>query len=299
VEEEATSSPSDSTPPYLHIADVLRGEILDGVFRVGARIPSQAELESRFQVSRPTVQRALGELRKGGFIDNHRGRPSEVLPWRERGTSVSPIEAKEPEPAFASLATHIEEAFRRPRITIDAYSLTAETLNAALTLQVQQIRSGRPKPESIHVRVLLPSQDAQLAIPRLAADPDDDRPLRRLRQLVRGHGITLRTSMYGLGGDVESSVEFRTVPITPLHKLYLINGEVALFGHYRVIKRPVRFSDGQSEDIFDVLGVDATLFPHRRDPGDPHCADSRFVAESYAWFDSLWQTIAEPLTLAE
>lgn len=297
--DEDTPTANGSTPPYRHIADVLRGEILDGVYRIGERIPSQAELEERFQVSRPTVQRALGVLRKGGFIDNQRGRPSEVLAWRDRGTAAEPIEAEEPEPAFASLATHIDEAFRRPRVTIDAYSLTAETLNAAITLQVQKIRTGELNPESIRIRLLLPSQQARLALPRLVADPEDDRPLRRLRQLVRGHGITLRTSVYGLAGGLESSVEFRTVPVTPLHKLYLINGEVALFGHYRVVERPVRFSDGQREDIYDVLGIDAMLFPHRSDPGDPESVDSRFVAEAQAWFDSLWSTIAEPLTLPE
>jgi hypothetical protein len=89
------------------------------------------------------------------------------------------------------------------------------------------------------------------------------------------------------------------VPVTPLHKLYLINGDQALFGHYQVVERPVLFGDGRSENIFDVLGIDAVLFPYRRDEREPESADTRFVDQAQAWFDSVWSTIAEPVTLFE
>jgi DNA-binding FadR family transcriptional regulator len=293
---------SGSPPPYRRIADALRGEILDGVYPVGGRIPSQADLEQRFRVSRPTIQRALTELRKGGFIDNRRGRSAEVLPWPERGGAAAPVAAEAPEPAFAALATHITQAFEQRHITLDAFSLTTQTLNSALGTQLQRILRGELNPASIHLRLLLPSQAAHLAVPRTVADPGDERPLRRLRQLVRGHVVALRsgfTSMSDRRPDIDQVVEFRTVPVTPLHKLYLVNRDVALFGHYQVVERPIQFGDGQFEDTYDVLGIDAMLFPYRRDPDNQHTADSRFVAEAQAWFDSLWSTIAEPLTLFE
>lgn len=303
---EQPSPAGDTRPPYLHIADVLRGEILDGLFHVGQRIPSQDELADRFNVSRPTVQRALTELRKGGYIDNQRGRPAEVLPrgeWDGAGALIaSAAEESEPEPAYEALATYMGEAFEQRHVTIDAYSLTTETLNTQLALQFQRIRRGEIHPASIRVRLLLPSQDASLALPRMVADPSDDRPLRRLRQLVRGHVIALRSSFTSVSDfqpDIEQAVEFRTVPITPLEKLYLINGELALSGYYRVVERSVMFADEQWEDIYDVLGIDATLFPHRRDPARPDSYASRFVAESQTWFDSLWSTIAKPLSLFE
>lgn len=300
VHEEETG-PNGSTPPYRHIADVLRGEILDGHLAVGQRIPAQADLEERFAVSRPTIQRALKELRRGGYIDNQRGRPSEVLPWRER-TGTTRAQYDEPEPAYTALGTHIAEAFEAPRVVIDVFSLTTETFNSALYEPIQRIRSGELSPESITVRVMLPSPDAHLAIPRTVADPEDDRPLRRLRQLVRGHAIAVRSSLTALSevrSDIAVSVEFRTVPITPLQKLYLINEDIALSGYYEVIEREVMFGSGERDEIYDVLGLGAVLFPFRGDPSAPDSRDSRFVTESQSWFDSLWSTIAEPLTLFE
>lgn len=301
MDEETRTS--DRLPPgaapYLRIADILRGEILDGQLAIGQRIPSQAELEQRFQVSRPTVQRALTKLREQGFIDNRRGRPAEVLAWRERGSAAAPVATEEPERAFASLATHLAEAFERSHVTIDAFSLTAETLNSALTTQIQRVLRGEVRPKSLHVRLLLPSPSARLAIPRLVADPGDGRPLDRLYQLVNGQTITLRSAFNGLqdtGGDIELSIGIRTVPVTPLHKLYLINQTTALYGLYRIVERPVRLMDGEFAEIYDVLGIDATLFPYRAEPMRPETFDSRYVAEAYAWFESLWTTIAEPMT---
>lgn len=301
-EDEATATDTGAEgdaarSPYLLIADELRREIRDGLYQVGERIPSQAELETRFGYSRPTVQRALKELRKGGYIDNQRGRPSEVLPWHEPGRGVGAAEA---EPAYASLGTYIAEAFQAPDITIDVFSLTTETLFKALTAELGRVQSGRIRPASIRVRVLLPSQDAQLAIPKRVDDPADERPLRRLRQLVEGHVISLRSAFTVLREshpDIDVDIDFRTVQLTPMSKVYVLNAQTVLFGYYRVVQRPVEFGNGDRLTIHDVLGVNALLFVHRAQ--DPATQQARFVGETRAWFDSLWCSIAEPLTLFE
>jgi DNA-binding transcriptional regulator YhcF (GntR family) len=295
------SSPSTgSRSPYLHIADVLRGEILDGRYPVGERIPSQAELEERFDVSRPTVQRALTELRKDGYIDNQRGRAAEVLPRREQhGRAVA---SEDPDLAFAVLDAHIAIAFEQRHVAIDSFSLTTETLNAALAMPLLRIKLGELRPESIALRVLLPSPDAMLAIPKLVADPTDPRPLNRLRNLVSSHVTTLRSAFNGLSviaPGIEHSIEVRAVPVTPLAKLYLLNQDTALYAYYRVVPRTVPLGAGEEGEILDVLGISATLFPYRADPADPGSSDSRFVEESQQWFESLWTTIAEPMTPQE
>lgn len=290
-----------SVPPYLHIADVLRGEIVDGSYPVGERIPSQAELEVRFNVSRPTVQRALGELRRDGYIDNQRGRPAEVLPWQESGGATGDW-SDQPAPASTSLVAYVAEAFEQREVTIDSYSLTTETLARALVPAVQRVEQGELRPESITIRLLLPSLDTHLGVPQLVGDPTDDRPLRRLRQIVEGHVISLRstfTALSELAPWIQRSVEFRTVPLTPMQKVYLFNGHMALGGYYRVVPREVALGDGERREIYDVLGLSAQLFPYRLDPADPGSRDSRFVQESQAWFDSLWSTIATPLKLSE
>jgi DNA-binding transcriptional regulator YhcF (GntR family) len=316
ADDEDTLTGNDPLPPYLRIAEALRGEITDGLFPVGRRIPSQAELEERFGVSRPTVQRALQELRKDGYIDNRRGRAAEVLAWDKRdgherradrnghdgtdgadGQAVrSPVE---PERALEALTTYVAAAFEEREVTIDAYSLTSETLSGTLAAPVQAVMLGELNPVSIRVRLLLPAQDTTLALPRMVDNPDDGRPLRRQRQLARAHTIALRSTFTRLSDvrpDIENSIEFRTVPVTPMQKLYLLNTRVALSGYYRVLQRPVTFGDGQRDEIYDVLGVNTMLFLHRRDPEHPQSSDSQFVAESQAWFDALWESIAEPVT---
>lgn len=298
------ASPPNSRPPYLHIADVLRGEIDDGRYPVGERIPSQAELEDRFDVSRPTVQRALTELRREGYIDNQRGRSAEVLPRHARGRTAG---TKEPERALAALAAHTAAAFEQDDVVIDTFSLTTETLNSVLSRPLQQVMLGELRPSSITLRVLLPSTEADLAFPRMVADPADPRPLRRLRQLIRSHVVTLRSTFDALaavaeeiGLDLRLSVEFRSLPVTPMFKLYLLNQDTALHGLYRLVPRVVTFEDGSGEgEIYDVLGISATLFPYRRDLGDTESSESRFVQETQDWFDSVWTTIAGPLTLED
>lgn len=299
--DEEDSGANGSRPPYLYIADVLRDEILAGRYPVGQRIPAQADLEERFQVSRPTIQRALKELRKDGYIDNQRGRSSEVLPWKERA-DVSQAQFQEPEITPLALRTHIAAAFEEQHVTIDAYSLTTETLGRALTAPLLRVQNGELSPSSISLRLLLPSLESHLAIPRLIADPTDERPLWRLRQLVRAHVLTLRSSFAALAvvrPEIEQSVKVNTVPITPMHKLYLVNKHTALSGYYQVLQQEVEFGRRGQGAIYDVLGISAMLFAYRHDPAEPDSRDSRFVTESQEWFDSLWSTIAEPLSLFE
>lgn len=55
------------------IARTLAGEIAHGVFRVGAILPSESDLSSRFGVSRHTVRAALRTLQELGLISSQPG----------------------------------------------------------------------------------------------------------------------------------------------------------------------------------------------------------------------------------
>jgi GntR family transcriptional regulator of arabinose operon len=46
---------------------------MDGRYREGSRLPSEAELVEQFQTSRPTVGRALRDLQERGFVDRRAG----------------------------------------------------------------------------------------------------------------------------------------------------------------------------------------------------------------------------------
>ncbi|MCZ4120856.1 GntR family transcriptional regulator [Streptomyces sp. H39-S7] len=285
-----------AVPPFRRIAQKLRAEVDSGELAVGDQLPTQEALSRRFKVSRATVQRALDELRKDSYIDSKRGRGSYVL-----RPSVAPPHAG-PGPAGVELAEHLEAAFRVPTVTLDSFSLTAETLNSAMQGPLRLIQAGELEaPESVTVRLLLPSPDAMLAVPRLVDDPDDPRPRERLRRLAQSHSLGLQSSvgrLADLGLGTEVSIEIRSVALTPVNKLYLLNGTEALFGYYKVVQRMVSYR-GDDMDIYDFLGLGATLFHHSAvetglDPYGP-----AFVQRSQDWFDSVWSTIAEPLTLFE
>lgn len=284
--------------PYRRIARQLRADIERGDLLVGQQLPTQEALVHRFSVSRATVQRALAELRADGWIDSQQGRGSYVL---DRGAQQAHGSATSdaPERALLSLAHYISEAFKEPRVTIDMFSWTAETLNNALADPMRQLQRGELNPESITVRLLLPSPDVSLALPKLVGNSDDVRPLARMRKLMQAQLIFLESTFTSLSQarpDIAQSVVFHSVPITPVAKFYLLNERTALLGLYQAVQRKVDLGGPEPEDIHDMLGVNAMLFPHHRRPDDPDAAESRFVAEVKGWFDSLWDQLSRPLS---
>lgn len=66
-------SPDRPTPPrYAQVREVLRREIGAGL-QSGDRLPSDAELERRFAVSRVTARRAVADLVTEGLVERRRG----------------------------------------------------------------------------------------------------------------------------------------------------------------------------------------------------------------------------------
>jgi DNA-binding transcriptional regulator YhcF (GntR family) len=296
----ASGTNGEAVPPYLRIAEELRNEIRDGTFGVGHQIPTQHALSQRFDVARATVQRALDELRREGYIDSQQGKGNYVLTVSAEEPEAR-SERREPGVAGAELADHIARAFQARHVTLDVVTFTTESFVSAVQPALQRIRKGELHPESIKVRVLLPSLEQPLVVPRRVDEPDDPRPLARLRELVRVHTGTLVSSMQSLA-DLELvptiSVEVRSVATTPLNKVYLLNGTEVLHGYYNVVERHVR-DRGDEMQIYDFLGLKALLFHHSAvgEHPDPH--DEAFVWQSQQWFEALWSTVARPMTLSE
>lgn len=61
-------------PLYQQLADALRRQIGEGVYRPGDRLPSESELCARYGVSRITVRAALDQLAVAGLLQRQRGR---------------------------------------------------------------------------------------------------------------------------------------------------------------------------------------------------------------------------------
>ncbi|MFE2635597.1 GntR family transcriptional regulator [Streptomyces scopuliridis] len=63
---------------YQQVAAEIRSGIVAGEYRPGAPLPSEAQLIDRYQVSRPTVRKAISALRAEGLIEVIHGKGSYV-----------------------------------------------------------------------------------------------------------------------------------------------------------------------------------------------------------------------------
>lgn len=67
--------PLEFAPPkYAVVVNAVQERIQDGTYPPGEAIPSESQLMAEFNVSRPTVVRALGILQQAGWIDSQHGR---------------------------------------------------------------------------------------------------------------------------------------------------------------------------------------------------------------------------------
>lgn len=68
-----SAAPRTRTPIWLAIAADLRGDISEGRYRPGDKLPTEAQLSARFGVNRHTVRHALSELVAEGLVRTRRG----------------------------------------------------------------------------------------------------------------------------------------------------------------------------------------------------------------------------------
>jgi DNA-binding transcriptional regulator YhcF (GntR family) len=273
------------------IADILRDRIRTGDLKAGDRLPTQAELADEFGVERGTVRQALRALQEDGLLSNvSKGSPPRI--------AEPPATSGEPQPTMVGLAPRLTQAFAAQHVHIDVVCHTAETLMIALGESVRQIHEGTARPESIDVRILLPSRDIDLAFPRLVEEEQGEEDAVHQRWLamrnaqihVLRHNLQALRSTHGI--DVH--VAFRALPFTPPVKLYVLNGEEVLLGYYVLTERAEEY-ESQTLEMYDALGSQSLLFSFETRAGQ---RDAAFVEESQKWFDALWETITTDLTLS-
>ncbi|MEU8379576.1 GntR family transcriptional regulator [Streptosporangium sp. NPDC048865] len=78
------------TARYMDIAEELRDAIMRGEHPVGAQLPSEAELATRFAASRGTVRQAVAVLATEGLVGSRQGARRIVL-GRERSQSFAEL----------------------------------------------------------------------------------------------------------------------------------------------------------------------------------------------------------------
>lgn len=272
------------------IADTLRDRIRAGDLRAGDRLPTQAELAEEFGVERGTVRQALRALQEDGLLSN----VSKGSPPRIAEASPTP---EEPQPTMVGLAPRLVEAFGAKRVCVDVVCHTAETLMLAIGDPVRRIHDGTLRPESIDVRILVPSREITLAFPVSVDGTSEDDPVhQRWLDMRNAQGHVLRHNLRSLRSShgIDVNVTFRALPFTPPVKLYLLNGEEALIGYYVLTRREEPY-ESQTLEMYDALGSASLLFSFLTRSGQ---RDAAFVEESQKWFDGLWDTITTDLTLS-
>ncbi|WP_030545948.1 GntR family transcriptional regulator [Streptomyces albus] len=290
---ESTPATAAKKRSHLQIADELRQQIHSGALAPGERMPTQAELADRFGVPRGTVRQALRILQDEGLLTNAgKGSPATVADPRAVRDAPEGLER-----GVVALAPRVAAAFTAPRVRIDALCLTAETLTLAIAESIHLVHAGTARPERIELRLLMPGRNIDLAFPTATEGTDDDRVHERWLRQRNAQGMALTTFLGSLRRppySVDVSVRFRALPFTPSVKLYLLNGEEALFGYYLVRQREAEI-EGESVELIDTLGMQSMLFPFLTRAENRR--NRAFVEQSQLWFDSLWETVSSPLEL--
>jgi GntR family transcriptional regulator len=80
-----------SVPLYLRVARALKEEIVAGTFPVGAQLPTEDELCTRFSVSRHTVREALRRLREDHLVASRQGAGTVVVSGHDQDTYAHDI----------------------------------------------------------------------------------------------------------------------------------------------------------------------------------------------------------------
>lgn len=71
-------------PSYVPIYNRFYRDIVNGVYPVGSKLPSENELKEIYGVSRNTLRQALAILYQDGFIERFQGKGSYVRQWKQQ-----------------------------------------------------------------------------------------------------------------------------------------------------------------------------------------------------------------------
>ncbi|MFV5991382.1 GntR family transcriptional regulator [Streptomyces sp. NPDC056231] len=276
--------PDDDRPPYEQVASSLGAAIRTRKIAPGEKLPSHKELTEMYGFARATIQRALRELEDEGLVVSRKGSGVFVRNRTERPAGLRP---------------YVEQAFASNAVTIDFAGFSSETLHGALQEPLDKIRVGRLTPSSITVRILVPDMSVPQAAPVRREDCGDDERLRtRMHDIMVGYARSIRDSMAELrhlGLVPETSVDVRVHSGTQFFKLYVINQEDAFFGYYPIKPNTV-VAQGETIEIYDLVGKDTVLFHHSVNDSDSS-SGAQQVQQARMWFDSVWETIARGFDL--
>ncbi len=148
--------PTNVIPKYYQLANILRQQIENGDFQPHDTIPSERQLEQRYNLSRPTIRQAIDLLSRQGYLYRVHG----------KGTFVSPPKLQKGMLELTSFSEDMRHRGLKPgqRILEFGYvipdSKTRQQLeisdNEKKVLRIKRLRYGDEEPMGL--------QDSYLAI---------------------------------------------------------------------------------------------------------------------------------------
>lgn len=129
-------SPVDRTQPrYAQIADDLRTQIEAGTYPPGARLPTEPEMQARYQASSTTVRAAMRVLSDSGIVETQHGRGTFVIDRRLiriSATHTEDLAVRAAWPTQDSWSTDIIRAGRRPTQRFECLMVAAGDAEASI-----------------------------------------------------------------------------------------------------------------------------------------------------------------------
>lgn len=271
--------PDDPRTSSQQIAAKLRAAILTGKLQPGEKLPSQNDLATRYGVARETVKSALRVLDHERLILSRQGSGAYVRARTEQQVGLRP---------------HVEAAFERAHVTVDFAGFSGETLNSTLGEVLDKVRAGRLTPESLAIRALIYDTTAPLVLPRRIETADADPAIQERADKITRRSLSALTDaaneLADLGLVKAVTVAIRGHRLAPQFKLFILNNDEAFFAFYPIVEHSATI-DGDSVQLYDVMGRDATLF-HFSATDDETSNGPQYVAQARAWFESVWTTVA-------
>ncbi|MEV6169053.1 GntR family transcriptional regulator [Streptomyces sp. NPDC051954] len=277
----ASESDEGGGRQFRFVRNHLMERMRNGTLVVGSHLEAQRVLAVDLGVSRDVVQKVITQLTEERYIATRQGRGSWVVRLPEGSDAQG-------EP---TLYDSIDRAFAEPEVSLDVVSLTSESLVGHFRAQVERVEAKKLAPRRVTVRMMLPSESADLPYPRASDPKDDERVRERWRNRARVHVAEMGDYCRRLkAAGVDAGLEVRRVGWAPQFKLYLFNDAYALMGLYSPVRGKIRLDDSTEVRAIDVKGVGVTLRHYAKSSGSE--ADSDY--DDYrAWFESCWNLLAK------
>ena len=142
---------------YKKVYSILKQEIREGKYETGKLLPPEHFFESRFEVSRTTIRRALELLSRDGYLDSQQGRGTKVLDF----TTVQRLNA------LTSITETLKSKgyeVKTKGMHIDVIEATTKVASALMikegesVVRIQRVQCASEQPIAIMTNYLLEEQ---------------------------------------------------------------------------------------------------------------------------------------------